>query len=221
MRTAEFHAMSVPDRPREYQESLLTAPVHGPAMVSGGSPLLCDRLHGLTAVASGHRMTGLPTQTVAVPTRTRREPAAYRRNSRFLSRSRAVARSRRSFENRRFSRSRETASFGRPHRNPCHCRVTNRPRSSPPLVCWGPASHRFRSKLRSVGPRQKRSVGHPVRPQSGGFPHQSVRSTPACSLLGSDSVGALVTHGKAGVCACISVSEFPGQFLQPSDTGVE
>ena len=110
-----------------------------------------DLLHGLTAVASGHRMTGLPRRTVAVPTRTQREPAAYRRNSRFLPRCRAVARSR------------------RPHRDRCHCRVTDRPRSSPPLVCWGPASHRFRSNLRYVGPRQKPSVGHPVRSQSGGF----------------------------------------------------
>ena len=127
-----------------------------------------DLLHGLKAVASGHRMTGLPKQDVSVPTRTQREPAAYRRNSRFLPRCRAVARSR------------------RPHRNPCHCRVTNRPCSSPPLVCWGPASHRFRSNLSYVGPREKPSVGHPVRPQSGGFLRRSVRSTPACSLLGSD-----------------------------------
>jgi hypothetical protein len=110
-----------------------------------------DLLHGLTAVASGHRMTGLPRRTVAVPTRTQREPAAYRRNSRFLPRCRAVARSR------------------RPHRNRCHCRVTNRPRSSPPLVCWGPASHQFRSSSQYVGPQQKHSVGHPVRPLSGGF----------------------------------------------------
>ncbi|THE63552.1 hypothetical protein D8Y22_17160 [Salinadaptatus halalkaliphilus] len=35
-----------------------------------------DLLHGLQAVASGHRMTGLPKQDVAVPTRTQREPAA-------------------------------------------------------------------------------------------------------------------------------------------------
>jgi len=133
------------------------------------APLTCDLLHGLKAVASGHRMTGLPRQTVGVPTRTQREPAAYRRNSRFLPRCRAVARSR------------------RPHRNRCHCRVTNRPRSPPPLVCWGPASHRFRSSFYYVGPRQKPSVGHPVRPQCGGLSLLSVRSTPACSLLGSDS----------------------------------
>jgi hypothetical protein len=117
-----------------------------------------DLLHG-QAVASGHRMTGLSKQTVPVPTRTQREPAAYRRNSRFLPHYRAVARSR------------------RPHRNPCHCRVTDRQRSSPPLVCWGPASHRFRSRPKYVGPRQKRSVGHPVRPQYGGF-SQGVSAQP-------------------------------------------
>ena len=127
-----------------------------------------DLLHGLKAVASGHRMTGLPKQAVLVLTRTQREPAAYRRNSRFLPRCRAVARSR------------------RPHRDRCHCRVTDRPRSSPPLVCWGPASHRFRSGFYYVGPQQKPSVSHPIRPQYGGLYPLSVRSTPACSLLGSD-----------------------------------
>jgi hypothetical protein len=111
----------------------------------------CDLLHGLKTVASGHRMTALATQGISVPTRTQREPAAYRRNSRFLPRYRAVTRSRRS------------------HRNPCHRCVTNRPYPSPPLVCWGPASHRFRRRSRYVGPQQKRSVGHPVRPQDGGF----------------------------------------------------
>jgi len=120
------------------------------------------------AVASGHRMTGLPKQDVSVPTRTQREPAAYRRNSRFLPRCRAVARSR------------------RPHQNRCHCRVTNRPRSPLPLVCWGPASHRFRSTFSYVGPQRKRSAGHPVQPQSSGLSCLSVRLTPACSLLGSD-----------------------------------
>jgi hypothetical protein len=94
-----------------------------------------DLLHGLKTVASGHRMTALATQGISVPTRTQREPAAYRRNSRFLPRYRAVTRSRRS------------------HRNPCHRCVTNRPYPSPPLVCWGPASHRFRRKLTYVGPR--------------------------------------------------------------------
>jgi hypothetical protein len=129
-----------------------------------------DRLHGLKAVASGHRMTGLARQTVPVPTRTQREPATYRGNSRFLPRCRAVARSR------------------RPHRDRCHRRVTDRPCSSPPPVCWGPASHRFRSSFSYVGPRQKPSVGHPVWPQYGGFLRRSVRSTPACSLLGSHGV---------------------------------
>jgi hypothetical protein len=110
-----------------------------------------DLLHGLKAVASSHRMTAVPNHGISVPTRTQREPAAYRRNSRFLPRYRAVARSR------------------RPRRNPCHRRVTNRPCSLLPLVCWGPASHRFRSSFRYVGARQKRSVGHPVRPLYGGF----------------------------------------------------
>jgi len=113
-------------------------------------------------------MPGLPKQPVPVPTRTRREPAASRRNARFLSRCRAVARSRRL------------------HRNPCHCRVTNRPCSSPPLLCWGPASHRFRSRFRDDGPQQNRSAGHPVRPRPGGLLSQSVRSPPARSFLGSD-----------------------------------
>ena len=84
-------------------------------------------------------MTGLPKQTVPGPTRTRREPETFWRNSRFLPRYRAVARSRRS------------------HRNQCLCRVTNRLRSSLPLVCWGPASHRFRSDFCYVRPRQKPS----------------------------------------------------------------
>src|SRR6056297_1408781 len=124
-------------------------------------------------------MTAVPNHGISVPTCTQREPAAYRRNSRFLPRCRAVARSR------------------RPHRNRCHCRVTNRPRSSPTLVCWGPASHRFRSSFRDVGPQQKYSVGHPVRPQSGGFLPRSVRSTPACSLLGSDR-GRTTRHSREG-----------------------
>ena len=74
----------------------------------------------------------------------------------------------------------------RPHRNRCHRRVTNRPRSSPPLVCWRPASHRFRGTLLQLGAQQKHSVGHPSRPQCGRFLDRSVRLTPACSLLGSD-----------------------------------
>ena len=128
----------------------------------------CDLLHGLKAVASGHRMTGLPKQTVPVPPRTQREPAAYRRNARFLPRYRAVARSR------------------RPHRNPCHCRVTNRPRSSPPLVCWGPASHRFRRKVGPLG--HKKTFGWASSSATVlRFLGRSVRSTPACSFLGSDS----------------------------------
>jgi hypothetical protein len=106
-------------------------------------------------------------------------PAAYRRNSRFFPRCRAVARSR------------------KPYRTRCHCRVTNRPRSSPPLVCWGPASHRFRSNLRYVGPRQKPSIGHHVRSQYGGLCPLSVRSTPTCSLLGSDR-GRYTPHSREG-----------------------
>ena len=129
---------------------------------------ISDILHGLKAVASGHRMTRLPKQTVAVPTRTQREPAAYRRNSRVLPRYRAVARSR------------------RPHRNPCHCRVTNRPRSSPPLVYWGPASHRFRRKVGPLG--HKKTFGWASSSATVlRFLGRSVRSTPACSFLGSDS----------------------------------
>ena len=146
-----------------------------------------DLLHGLKAVASGHRMTDLPKQTVPVPTRTQREPAAYRRNSCFLPRYRAVARSR------------------RPHRNPCHRRVTNRPRSSPPLVCWGPASHRFRSNFQYIGPQEKRSVGHPIGPRYGGF---SVGVSARPRLFAPrfrQDVGTLVTHRKAGVCARISI----------------
>ncbi|MFD1588438.1 hypothetical protein ACFR9U_15755 [Halorientalis brevis] len=54
-----------------------------------------DLLHDLKAVASGHRMTTVLDYGIPVPTRTQREPAAYRRNSRFLPRYRAVARSRR------------------------------------------------------------------------------------------------------------------------------
>ena len=41
---------------------------------------------GLQAVASGHRMTGLPEQVVPVPTRTQREPATHWGRSPFLSR---------------------------------------------------------------------------------------------------------------------------------------
>jgi hypothetical protein len=95
----------------------------------------------------------------------------------------------------------------RPHRNRCHCRVTNRPRSSPPLVCWGPASHRFRSGFRYVGPRQKYSVGHPVRPRSSGLcpPGVSARPPPVRSPVPT-VVGTLVTHGKAGVCARLSIN---------------
>jgi hypothetical protein len=99
-----------------------------------------DLLHGLKTVASGHRMTAVPNHGISGPTRTQRDPAAYRRNSRVLPRYRAVARSR------------------RPHRNPCHCRVTNRPRPSPPRVCWGPASHRFRSHSKYVEPKNVRLV---------------------------------------------------------------
>ena len=52
-----------------------------PANVPGTH--FCDLLHGLKAVASGHRMTAVATHGISVPTRTQREPAAYRRNSRF------------------------------------------------------------------------------------------------------------------------------------------
>jgi len=70
----------------------------------------------------------------------------------------------------------------RPHRNPCHCRVTNRPRSSPPLVCWDPASHRFHSSLPCGGP-SKTFGRSPSSATARWFFPQSVCSTPACSLL--------------------------------------
>jgi hypothetical protein len=41
--------------------------------------------------------------------------------------------------------------------------------TSPPLICWRPAPHRFRRSIRDVGPRQKRAPGHADQPQSGGF----------------------------------------------------
>jgi hypothetical protein len=146
-----------------------------------------DLLHGLKAVASGHRMTAVPNHGISVPTRTQREPAAYRRNSRFLPRYRAVARSR------------------RPHRNRCHCRVANRPRPSPPLVCWGPASHRFHSSFRHVGPQQKYSVGHPVGHNPVVFSHGVSAQPPPVRSSVPTVVGTLVTHEKAGVCARISI----------------
>jgi hypothetical protein len=150
---------------------------------------ISDLLHSLKIVAFDRQMTAVPNHDISVPTRTQREPAAYRRKSRFLPRCRAVARSR------------------RPHRNRCYHRVTNRPRSLPPRVCWGPTSHRFRSSFRHVRPQQKYSVGNPVRPQSSGFLPQNVRSTLACSLLGSDRVSEHSSlTGRRGVCARISIT---------------
>jgi hypothetical protein len=110
----------------------------------------------------------------------------------------------------------------RPHQNRCHRRVTDRPCSSPPRVCWGPASHRFRSSFSYVGPRQNPSVGHPVRPQSGGFvPRVSARPRLFAPRF-RRCVGTLVTHGKAGVCArsCISAS-FAGPTVYELPTNEE
>jgi len=136
-------------------------------------------------------MADLLERDVPVPTHTQREPATHRRKSPFLSRYRAVARSR------------------RPHRNRCHRRVTNRPRSSPPLICWGPASHRFRSSFQYIGPRQKRSPGQPDWPQYGGFLRRSARSPPPIRSSVPTGVGTLVTHGKAGVCTRIFITVRP------------
>jgi len=100
-----------------------------------------------------------------VPTRTQREPAAHRGNSRFFPRYRAVARSM------------------RPRRNPCHHRANHHWFASP---CGsGTASHRFRSTLCYTGPQKTFSMGHPIRPTSVDC-GRCVRSTPTCSLLGSD-----------------------------------
>ena len=106
---------------------------------------------------------------------------------------------------------RAVARSNRPHRNPCHRRANHRWSASP---CGsGTASHRFRSTPCYTGPHKN------------GFDGTSNSATvrglwPLCPLNPRlfapwfrQSVGTLLTHGKAGVCARISITIRRGTLI--------
>ena len=90
---------------------------------------------------------------------------------------------------------RAVARSNRPHRNPCHRRSNHRWFAAP--CDSGPASHQFRSTSCHTGPRKTVVVENPTAIARG--------PSPLCPLdprlfapRFRQSVGTLVTHGKAG-----------------------
>ena len=84
-----------------------------------------------------------------------------------------------------FPRYRAVARSMRPHRIPCHRRGNHRWFPAP---CGsGPASHRIRCIIRDNGPQQN-DCGGKSSSLRRYFGCWGVRSTPACSLLGSDAL---------------------------------
>jgi hypothetical protein len=114
----------------------------------------------------------------------------------------------------------------RPHRIPCHRRGNHRLFPAP--CSSEPASHRIRSIIYYKRPQKMIAVRNPAADADMLFAGVSARPPPARSSVPT-AVGTLVTHGKTGVCARISITSdyltsgvaqnSPYSRTEPSPTG--